>query len=69
MKAEEPVTKAPRKCPSNSLFLDYVVVSDTLYGLGAGDKRAERDPDDDATLTEIVKKKKALEDTKRELDA
>ncbi|MFS7943412.1 hypothetical protein Hanom_Chr06g00500011 [Helianthus anomalus] len=34
-----------------------------------GDKCAERDPDDDATLTEIVKKKKALEDKKKELDA
>ncbi|KAJ0700216.1 hypothetical protein HanOQP8_Chr10g0365191 [Helianthus annuus] len=31
-------------------------------------KRAERDPDDDATLTEIVKRKKALEDKKKELD-
>ncbi|KAM0061769.1 hypothetical protein Hdeb2414_s0004g00139991 [Helianthus debilis subsp. tardiflorus] len=32
------------------------------------EKRAERDPDDDATLTEIMKKKKALEDKKKELD-
>ncbi|KAJ0633872.1 hypothetical protein HanLR1_Chr17g0681721 [Helianthus annuus] len=68
-KAEEPVTKAPRKRPSNSSVLDYVVVSDTLSGLGVGDKSAERDPDDDATLTEIVKKKTALEDKKKELDA
>ncbi|MFS7978418.1 hypothetical protein Hanom_Chr10g00915251 [Helianthus anomalus] len=30
--------------------------------------RAERDPDDDATLTEIMKKKKVLEDKKKELD-
>ncbi|KAJ0941969.1 hypothetical protein HanPSC8_Chr03g0086361 [Helianthus annuus] len=29
---------------------------------------AERDPDDDATLTEIMKKKKVLEDKKMELD-
>ncbi|MFS7994115.1 hypothetical protein Hanom_Chr12g01102101 [Helianthus anomalus] len=57
-KAEEPVAKAPRKRLSNSSFLDYVVVSDTLSGLDAGDKRAERDPDDDVTLTEIVKRKK-----------
>ncbi|KAF5758972.1 hypothetical protein HanXRQr2_Chr16g0735591 [Helianthus annuus] len=31
-------------------------------------KRAERDPNDDATLTKIVKKKKALEDKKKELE-
>ncbi|MFS8032677.1 hypothetical protein Hanom_Chr17g01560521 [Helianthus anomalus] len=67
-KAEEPTAKAPRKRPSNSCFLDYVVVSDTLSGLDAGDKRAKRDPDDDVTLTEIMKKKKVLEDKKKELD-
>ncbi|KAJ0651617.1 hypothetical protein HanOQP8_Chr15g0562881 [Helianthus annuus] len=67
-KAEEPVTGAPRKQPSNLSFLDYVVVSDTLSGLDAGDKRVERDPNDDATLTEILKKKKVLEDKKKELD-
>ncbi|KAJ0671563.1 hypothetical protein HanRHA438_Chr13g0603301 [Helianthus annuus] len=38
-----------------------------LSSLDAGDKRAERDPDDSATLTEIMKKK-ALEDKKRKLD-
>ncbi|KAF5774290.1 hypothetical protein HanRHA438_Chr13g0609241 [Helianthus annuus] len=59
-KAEETAAKAPRKRPSNSSFLDYVVVSDTLSGLDAGDKRAECDPDDDATLTGIVKKKKSF---------
>ncbi|KAJ0800583.1 hypothetical protein HanPI659440_Chr03g0104761 [Helianthus annuus] len=67
-RAEEPTVKAPRKRPSTSFFLDYVVVSDTLSGLDAGDKRAERDPDDDATMTEIMKKKKVLEDKKKELD-
>ncbi|KAF5786010.1 hypothetical protein HanRHA438_Chr10g0447681 [Helianthus annuus] len=67
-KVEEPVTGVPRKQPSNFSLLDYVVVSDTLSSLDAGDKRAERDPDDDATLTEIEKKKKALEDKKKELD-
>ncbi|KAJ0589485.1 hypothetical protein HanIR_Chr04g0186781 [Helianthus annuus] len=67
-KVEEPVTGAPRKQPSNLSLLDYVVVSDTLSGLDAGDKRTERDLDDDATLTEIVKRKKALEDKKKELD-
>ncbi|KAJ0591910.1 hypothetical protein HanHA300_Chr03g0078771 [Helianthus annuus] len=67
-KVEEPVTRAPRKQPSNFSLLDYVVVSDTLSGLDAGDKHAARDPDDDATLTEIVKRKKGLEDKKRELD-
>ncbi|KAJ0442425.1 hypothetical protein HanIR_Chr16g0809131 [Helianthus annuus] len=68
-KVEEPVTETPRKRPSNSSLMDYVVVSDTLSGLDAGDKRSERDPDDDATLTEITKRKKALEDKKKELDA
>ncbi|KAJ0605995.1 hypothetical protein HanHA300_Chr02g0069201 [Helianthus annuus] len=67
-KAEEPTAKAPRKRPSTSFFLDYVVVSDTLSGLDAGDKRVERDHDDDATLTEIMKKKKVLGDKKKELD-
>ncbi|KAM0062302.1 hypothetical protein Hdeb2414_s0004g00146531 [Helianthus debilis subsp. tardiflorus] len=67
-RAEEPSVKTPRKRPSTSFFLDYVVVSDTLSGLDAGDKRAERDLDDDATLTEIMKKKKVLEDKKKELD-
>ncbi|MFS7888317.1 hypothetical protein Hanom_Chr00s000001g01593531 [Helianthus anomalus] len=52
-KAEEPVAETPRKRPSNSSFLDYVA----------------RDPNDDTTLTEIMKKKKVLEDKKKELDA
>ncbi|MFS7947314.1 hypothetical protein Hanom_Chr06g00546821 [Helianthus anomalus] len=56
-KVEGTATKAPRKQPSTLPFLDYVVISDTLSGLDAGDKRAERDPDDDAILTEIMKKK------------
>ncbi|MFS7991977.1 hypothetical protein Hanom_Chr12g01076941 [Helianthus anomalus] len=68
-KAEEPVSEAPRKTPSNLSFLDYVVVSNTLSGLDGGVKRSERDPDDDATLTEIAKKEKLLEDKKKELDA
>ncbi|KAJ0588278.1 hypothetical protein HanRHA438_Chr04g0170101 [Helianthus annuus] len=67
-KAEETAVKAPRKRPSTSSFLSYVVVSDTLSGLDAGVKRTERDPDDDATLTEIMKKKKVLEDKIKELD-
>ncbi|MFS7935154.1 hypothetical protein Hanom_Chr05g00400121 [Helianthus anomalus] len=67
-KVEEPVTGSPRKQPSNLSSLDYVVVSDTLSSLDAGDKRAEHDPDDDATLTEIVKKTKVLENKKKELD-
>ncbi|MFS7996923.1 hypothetical protein Hanom_Chr12g01135721 [Helianthus anomalus] len=67
-KVEENVTGASHKQPSNHLFLEYVVVSDTLSGLGAGEKRTERDPDDDETLTEIMKKKKVLEDKKKELD-
>ncbi|KAJ0719512.1 hypothetical protein HanLR1_Chr08g0282581 [Helianthus annuus] len=67
--AEEPVAETPRKRPSNSSALDYVVVSDTLSGLDAGVKRASRDPDDDATLTKMMKKRKILEDKNRELDA
>ncbi|MFS7907121.1 hypothetical protein Hanom_Chr01g00067541 [Helianthus anomalus] len=68
-KAEEPVPENPRKRPSNSSFLDYAIVSDTLSGLDVGVKCSERDPDDNVTLTEIMKKKKALEDKKKELDA
>ncbi|KAM0049193.1 hypothetical protein Hdeb2414_s0008g00283051 [Helianthus debilis subsp. tardiflorus] len=67
-KVKEPVSEAPRKRPSNLSFLDYVFVSETLSGLDAGVKRSERDPDDDATLTEIVQKKRLLEDKKKELD-
>ncbi|MFS7996428.1 hypothetical protein Hanom_Chr12g01129871 [Helianthus anomalus] len=68
-KAEEPVAEIPRKRPSNSYFLDYVVVSDTLSGLDAGAKRQSRDPDDDSTLTEMTKKRNLLEDKKKELHA
>ncbi|MFS7907828.1 hypothetical protein Hanom_Chr01g00075941 [Helianthus anomalus] len=64
-KAKEIAVKAPRKRPSTSPFLSYVVVSDTLSGLDTGDKHTKSDPDDDATLTEIVKRKKALEDKKK----
>ncbi|KAJ0530594.1 hypothetical protein HanHA89_Chr10g0391591 [Helianthus annuus] len=67
-KAEENVTETPRKRPSTLRFLDYVVVSDTLCGLGPGSKRSERDPEDDETLTEIMKRRKTLEDKKRDLD-
>ncbi|KAJ0836660.1 hypothetical protein HanRHA438_Chr16g0769511 [Helianthus annuus] len=67
-RVEENVTETPRKRPSTLPFLDYVVVSDTISGLGAGGKRTERDPEDDETLTEIVKKKKVLDDKKKELD-
>ncbi|MFS7938066.1 hypothetical protein Hanom_Chr05g00435131 [Helianthus anomalus] len=68
-KVEEPAVETPRKRPSNSSFLDYVVVSDTLSSLDVGVKRSERDPDDDAMLTEMMKKRKILEDKKKELDA
>ncbi|MFS8006947.1 hypothetical protein Hanom_Chr14g01255211 [Helianthus anomalus] len=67
-KVEEPLAKETRKQPSNFSLLDYVVVSDTLSRLDAGDMRVERDPDDDVTLTDIMKKKKVLEDEKKELD-
>ncbi|MFS8026731.1 hypothetical protein Hanom_Chr16g01490151 [Helianthus anomalus] len=66
-RVEENVTETPCKRPSTLPFLDFVVVSDTLSGLGAGEKRARCDPDDSATLTEMMKKK-ALEDKKRNLD-
>ncbi|KAJ0696327.1 hypothetical protein HanLR1_Chr10g0355831 [Helianthus annuus] len=53
--------------PSALPFLDYVVVSDTLSGLGAGEKPSGSDPEDRATLSEHMRKK-ALEDKKRKLD-
>ncbi|KAJ0466686.1 hypothetical protein HanIR_Chr14g0674941 [Helianthus annuus] len=56
-----------RERPSTLPFLDYVVISDTLSGLGAGEKARVSDPDDQSTLTEMMKKK-ALEDKKRKLD-
>ncbi|KAJ0783029.1 hypothetical protein HanRHA438_Chr01g0019121 [Helianthus annuus] len=56
-----------RKRPSILSYLDYVVVSDTLSGLGPGEVRQESDPDDRATLTEHMKKK-SLDDHKRHLD-
>ncbi|KAJ0845553.1 hypothetical protein HanRHA438_Chr15g0715001 [Helianthus annuus] len=56
-----------RKQPSTLPYLDYVVVSDTLSGLGPGEVRQGSDPDDKATLTEHMKKK-ALDDHKRHLD-
>ncbi|MFS7932761.1 hypothetical protein Hanom_Chr04g00371751 [Helianthus anomalus] len=66
-RAKEKATATPRKHPSTLPFLDYVVVSDTLSGLGAGEKHGGSDPDDSATLTDIMKKK-TLEDKKRKLD-
>ncbi|KAF5795180.1 hypothetical protein HanRHA438_Chr08g0348101 [Helianthus annuus] len=68
-KNEEPVAETPRRRPSNSSFFDYVVVSDTLSCVDARVKRPSRDPDDDSTLTEMMKKRKMLEDKKKELDA
>ncbi|KAM0029159.1 hypothetical protein Hdeb2414_s0018g00522521 [Helianthus debilis subsp. tardiflorus] len=67
-RVEEETTETPRKRPSTLPVLDYVVISDTLSGLGAGGKRVERDPEDDETLTEIVKKRKTLDAKKKELD-
>ncbi|MFS8016226.1 hypothetical protein Hanom_Chr15g01366021 [Helianthus anomalus] len=49
--AEEKATETSRKRPSTFPLLDYVVVSDTLSGLGAGEKSGGPDPDDSATLT------------------
>ncbi|MFS7905663.1 hypothetical protein Hanom_Chr01g00050361 [Helianthus anomalus] len=56
-----------RKRPSILPYLDYVVVSDTLPGLGVGEGRRGSDPDDKATLSEHMKKR-ALDDHKRQLD-
>ncbi|KAJ0547573.1 hypothetical protein HanRHA438_Chr08g0358431 [Helianthus annuus] len=66
-RAEDQATETPRKRPSTLPFLDYVVVSDTLSSLGAGEKHRRSDPDEHATLTEMMKKK-TLEDKKRKLD-
>ncbi|KAJ0801047.1 hypothetical protein HanPI659440_Chr03g0112311 [Helianthus annuus] len=66
-RAEEDVTETPRKRPSTLPSLDYVFISDTLSGLDAGETRTGRDPDDSATLTEMMRKK-ALQDKKQKLD-
>ncbi|KAJ0519031.1 hypothetical protein HanHA89_Chr11g0444061 [Helianthus annuus] len=54
---EEKATETPRKRPSTLLILDYIVVSDTLSGLGVEEKHRGSDPDDHATLTEIMRKR------------
>ncbi|KAM0054425.1 hypothetical protein Hdeb2414_s0006g00194761 [Helianthus debilis subsp. tardiflorus] len=64
---EVKVADTSRKRPSTLPVLDYVVVSDTLSGLGAGEKPRGSDPEDRSTLTEMMRKK-ALEDKKRKLD-
>ncbi|KAF5773757.1 hypothetical protein HanRHA438_Chr13g0602941 [Helianthus annuus] len=67
--ADEPAGAPTRKRFSNVKLLNYVVVSDSLSGLDAGIKRSAPDPDDKATLTEMMaKKQKILADKKRELD-
>ncbi|KAJ0554628.1 hypothetical protein HanHA89_Chr08g0310181 [Helianthus annuus] len=66
-KKEGGAAGSSRKQPSTLPYLDYVVVSDTLSGLGPGEVRQGSDPDDKATLTEYMKKK-ALDDHKRHLD-
>ncbi|KAF5800095.1 hypothetical protein HanXRQr2_Chr07g0312071 [Helianthus annuus] len=66
-KAEGKAVGSSRKQPSILPCLDYVVVSDTLSGLGVGERSRESDPDDSATLTEHMRKK-AIEDHKRKLD-
>ncbi|KAJ0765627.1 hypothetical protein HanPI659440_Chr08g0305591 [Helianthus annuus] len=66
-RVEGKTTETPRKRPSTLPVLDYVVVSDTLSSLGGGEKHRGSDPDDRATLTEMMRKK-ALEDKKRKLD-
>ncbi|KAJ0925918.1 hypothetical protein HanRHA438_Chr04g0165171 [Helianthus annuus] len=66
-KPEGKAAGSSRKRPSTLPCLDYVVVSNTLSGLGAGERDRESDPDDGATLSEHMKKK-AFEDQKRQLD-
>ncbi|KAJ0742176.1 hypothetical protein HanPI659440_Chr10g0361201 [Helianthus annuus] len=66
-KKEGGAAGSSRKRPSTLPYLDYVVVSDTLSGLGPGEVRQGSDPDDKATLTEHMKKK-SLDDHKRHLD-
>ncbi|KAJ0880698.1 hypothetical protein HanRHA438_Chr10g0466171 [Helianthus annuus] len=66
-KTEGKAAGSSRKRPSTLPCLDYVIVSDTLSGLGAGERSRESDPDDSATLTEHMRKK-AIEDHKRRLD-
>ncbi|KAJ0768846.1 hypothetical protein HanLR1_Chr03g0106331 [Helianthus annuus] len=67
VKPEGKAAGSSRKRPSTHPCLGYVVVSDTLSGLGVGERSQQSDPDDSATLTEHMKKK-ALEDHKRKLD-
>uniref|UniRef100_A0A251VG72 Transposase (putative) gypsy type domain-containing protein n=1 Tax=Helianthus annuus TaxID=4232 RepID=A0A251VG72_HELAN len=64
---EDKAADTSRKRPSTLPVLDYVVVSDTLSGLGAEEKPRGSDPDDRSTLTEMMRKK-ALEDKKLKLD-
>ncbi|KAJ0683378.1 hypothetical protein HanPI659440_Chr16g0657661 [Helianthus annuus] len=66
-KPESKGAGSSRKRPSTHPCLGYVVVSDTLSGLGVGEKSQQSDPDDSATLSEHMKKK-ALDDHKRRLD-
>ncbi|MFS7990916.1 hypothetical protein Hanom_Chr11g01064591 [Helianthus anomalus] len=66
-KSEGTAAGSSRKRPSTLPCLNYVVVSDTLSGLGAGEGNRGSDPDDRVTLTEHLRKK-ALEDQKRKLD-
>ncbi|KAL9996512.1 hypothetical protein Hdeb2414_s0692g00936321 [Helianthus debilis subsp. tardiflorus] len=66
-KTEGGAAGSSRKRPSTFPYLDYVVVSDTLSGLGPGEVRQGSDPDDKATLSEHMRKR-ALDDHKGQLD-
>ncbi|MFS8007464.1 hypothetical protein Hanom_Chr14g01261291 [Helianthus anomalus] len=66
-KTEGTAAGSSRKPPSSFPYLDYVVVADTLSGLGVGERNQDSDPEERATLSEHMKKK-ALEDHKRRLD-
>ncbi|KAM0010675.1 hypothetical protein Hdeb2414_s0071g00773811 [Helianthus debilis subsp. tardiflorus] len=66
-KPEGGAAGSSRKGPSPLSYLDYVVVSDTLSGLGPGEVRQGSDPDDKATLSEHMRKR-ALDDHKRQLN-
>ncbi|KAM0048340.1 hypothetical protein Hdeb2414_s0008g00273301 [Helianthus debilis subsp. tardiflorus] len=66
-KTEGGAVGSSRKRPSTLPYLDYVVVSDILSGLGPREVRQGSDPDDKATLSEHMRKR-ALDDHKRQLD-
>ncbi|KAJ0879816.1 hypothetical protein HanRHA438_Chr10g0455891 [Helianthus annuus] len=66
-RVEGKTTGTFRERHSTLPFLDYVVVSDTLSGLGVVERPRGSDPDDRATLMEHMRKK-SIEDKKHKFD-